>query len=133
VAVQATRTGLQRRVVGVQIATVSAMALATHFPEAVQVRSYNTYEDLELDLRAGRIDGLLAGETVVRDIATRVPGLEATGPKWRGLLFGSGIGLGFRKGDELKPVFDNAIKGAIADGTVKRLSEKWFGVDLTPQ
>jgi octopine/nopaline transport system substrate-binding protein len=30
-------------------------------------------------------------------------------------------------------MFDEAIKAAIADGTVKRLSEQWFKLDITPQ
>ena len=39
-----------------------------------------------------------------------------------------------RKDDtELKTMFDEAIKAAIADGTVKKISEKWFKSDLTPQ
>ena len=30
-------------------------------------------------------------------------------------------------------MFDDAIKAAIADGTVKTLSMKWFHFDVTPQ
>ncbi|MGK8287083.1 transporter substrate-binding domain-containing protein [Pseudomonas putida] len=42
--------------------------------------------------------------------------------------------MGFRKGDaDLKAKFDEALKQAISDGTVKNLSEKWFKVDLTPK
>lgn len=33
----------------------------------------------------------------------------------------------------LKARFDEAIQAAIADGAVKRLSDKWSGFDLTPQ
>jgi octopine/nopaline transport system substrate-binding protein len=29
--------------------------------------------------------------------------------------------------------FDKAVQEAIADGTVKKLSEKWFGLDITPR
>jgi len=39
-----------------------------------------------------------------------------------------------RKDDaELKAMFDDAIKAVIADGTLKKISEKWFKSDLTPQ
>ncbi len=39
-----------------------------------------------------------------------------------------------RKEDtQLKKSFDEAIQAAIADGTIKRLSEKWFKIDATPQ
>ncbi len=44
------------------------------------------------------------------------------------------IGVGLRKDDTaLKGRFDTAIQAAIADGTVKKLSEKWFKVDVSPQ
>lgn len=40
--------------------------------------------------------------------------------------------IGFRKGDtELKDKVWNAIKEMKADGTLKSISEKWFGADLT--
>jgi octopine/nopaline transport system substrate-binding protein len=29
-------------------------------------------------------------------------------------------------------MFNEAIEAAKADGTIKRLSEKWFGFDVTP-
>ena len=48
-------------------------------------------------------------------------------------VWGEGEGLGVRKSDpELKALFDEAIKAAVADGTVKKLSEKWLKVDVTP-
>lgn len=44
-----------------------------------------------------------------------------------------GTGAGIRKEDTaLKATFNKAIGEAIADGTVKRLSEKWFHTDVTP-
>ena len=52
---------------------------------------------------------------------------------WRGPL-GIGSGIGIRKGDgALVALFDGAIKDAIADGTVARLSMQWFKLDLTPR
>jgi octopine/nopaline transport system substrate-binding protein len=30
-------------------------------------------------------------------------------------------------------MFDKAIQAAIADGTIPKLSQKWFKVDMTPQ
>jgi octopine/nopaline transport system substrate-binding protein len=49
-------------------------------------------------------------------------------------MFGAGTGLGIRKSDaDLTAKFDTALTAAIADGTVKKLSEQWFKVDMTPQ
>ena len=56
------------------------------------------------------------------------------GPQLTGGILGGGIGVGLRKEDtELKKAFDEAIQGAIKDGTAKMLSLKWFKVDVTPQ
>jgi octopine/nopaline transport system substrate-binding protein len=30
-------------------------------------------------------------------------------------------------------MFDKAIQSAIEDGTIRKLSEKWFKIDMTPQ
>ena len=55
------------------------------------------------------------------------------GPSITGGMLGAGVGLGIRKTDpELKKSFDEAIKAAIADGTIKKLSLKWFKIDTTP-
>jgi octopine/nopaline transport system substrate-binding protein len=55
------------------------------------------------------------------------------GPSITGGMLGSGVGVGVRKGDqELKKSFDAAIQAAIKDGTVKKLSLKWFKIDTTP-
>ncbi|WP_425336061.1 transporter substrate-binding domain-containing protein [Sinorhizobium numidicum] len=56
------------------------------------------------------------------------------GPRFQGGFLGAGSSVGLRKSDtDLKVMFDAAIAAAKADGTIKRLSEKWFGFDLTPQ
>lgn len=57
-----------------------------------------------------------------------------TGPRFQGGMLGAGSSVGLRKEDAaLKARFDEAIHAAIDDGTIKRLSEKWFGFDLTPR
>ncbi len=41
--------------------------------------------------------------------------------------------MGVRHADaDLKAKLDAAIQAALADGTVKKLSEKWFKSDVTP-
>ena len=55
------------------------------------------------------------------------------GPKIGGPIWGPGEGLAFRKQDaDLRAKFDTAIAAALADGTVKKLSMKWFKTDVTP-
>ena len=51
-----------------------------------------------------------------------------------GDVLGRGVAVGLRKDDaELKGMFDKAIQAAIDDGTVKKLTEKWFKIDMAPQ
>ncbi|MNL85758.1 Octopine-binding periplasmic protein precursor [compost metagenome] len=60
-------------------------------------------------------------------------GAKISGPLFSGGIFGF-IAVGLRKEDTaLKMQFDEAIEGALADGTVKELSMKWFKIDITPR
>ena len=60
--------------------------------------------------------------------------LAFTGPEIVGPIWGEGEGLGIRQADtDLRDKFNEAIKSALADGTVKNLSMKWFKVDVSPQ
>jgi cystine transport system substrate-binding protein len=42
-------------------------------------------------------------------------------------------GFAFRKDSPLAAEFDTALKGLAADGTLKKISEKWFGTDVSVQ
>jgi len=68
--------------------------------------------------------------------AAAKPGNEdmtVVGPRFQGSLLGRGSSVGLRKSDpELKAMFDEVIAAAKADGTIERLSKKWFGFDVTP-
>ncbi len=56
-----------------------------------------------------------------------------SGPRFQGGLLGKGSAIAFRETDtELKAKFDAAIVAAQKDGTIKRLSNKYFGYDVTP-
>jgi len=56
------------------------------------------------------------------------------GPRFQGGLLGRGSSVGLRKEDtQLKAMFNDAIAAAKADGTIAKLSAKWFGFDVTPK
>ncbi len=131
--IDAMRQALAGTVIGARVATSSSDFLDTYFADLVEVRNYDTLENLNIDLNAGRIDAALApfrfwhsvGDEGRADIAL-------IGPRMTGGLFGKGIGSGVRKADkDLRGLFDQAIKEAIADGTITRLSEQWFGFDIS--
>jgi len=59
--------------------------------------------------------------------------VKMVGPKIGGPIWGPGEALAFRKDDaDLKARFNQALSAALADGTVKKLSEKWFKADIAP-
>jgi octopine/nopaline transport system substrate-binding protein len=48
-------------------------------------------------------------------------------------MLATDVALGMRKGEaDLKAKFDEAIRSAAADGTIRNLSVKWSKLDLTP-
>jgi len=51
-----------------------------------------------------------------------------------GDVLGAGVAVGMRKADaDLKGMFDKAINEAIADGSLTKLTSKWFKTKMSPQ
>lgn len=126
---------LTGKTIGIASGTVYTDFIDTYFGKLATIREYTTSADAILDLTAGRLDAVFDDVTFLNSIMAQ-PGNQQvvfTGPELAGPIWGEGEALAFRQGDpELKAKFDAALKAAIADGTVKQLSEKWFKVDLTP-
>ncbi len=126
---------LQGKIVGVQAATTNLDFVKKYFGDIVEIREYKTTEQHDLDLAAGRIDALFAQQTALAATLAKPEFADYTiaGPGFVGGVFGLGTGAGLRKEDtKLKDMLNAAIDSAIADGTIKRISEKWVGTDVTP-
>ncbi len=126
---------LKGKVVGVQSGTTNLEFVKKYFGDTVEIREYKTTEQHDLDLAAGRVDALFSQQTVLAATLAKPEFADYTvaGPGFVGGIFGLGSGAGMRKEDKaLKEIFDTAIDAAIADGTIKRLSEKWVHTDVTP-
>jgi len=134
-AIDATKALLKGKTVGVQGSTIHSNFADKYLKGVAEVREYKTTEQHDLDLAAGRIDAVLADSTAIMGTLDKPEFKDyvMVGPSITGGLLGLGVGVGLRKGDtELKKNFDDAIRAAIQDGTVKTLSLKWFKVDITP-
>lgn len=134
-AVQALRTALKGKTIGIQSGTVYTRFINENFKDVASIRVYKTSPERDLDLSNGRIDASFDDVTYYAANADKKEAVPtvAAGPKIGGPIWGPGEGLAFRKQDaDLKAKFDAAITAAIADGTVKKLSEKWFKTDVTP-
>jgi octopine/nopaline transport system substrate-binding protein len=129
------RTVLAGKNLGVLRSSNSEAVLNQLFGSIANIRSYDTQENLHLDLAAGRIDGGLADYFTWKTFLDSKDGDVAAfyGPELSGGLWGPGVGIGMRKGDEqLAEAFNQAIGSSIKDGTLKQFSMKWFGIDVSP-
>lgn len=130
------KPALQGKTIGVQTASTAAAFVDKYLKGVVDVREYKTTEEHDLDLKAGRVDLVMASMAYLTT-ASQKPGNEdmtTTGPRFQGGFLGRGSSVGLRKDDtQLKAMFNDAIAAAKADGTIKTLSEKWFGFDVTPK
>jgi octopine/nopaline transport system substrate-binding protein len=126
---------LKGKIIGVQAATLIQKFVETYFSDVVEIRAYKTTEQHDLDLAAGRVDGLFAQQTALAATLAKPEYANYTiaGPGFVDGLFGRGTGAGLRKEDtKLKDMLNKAIDEAIADGTIKTLSMKWVNTDVTP-
>jgi octopine/nopaline transport system substrate-binding protein len=117
--------------VGVQTATIHENFLREYMGD-ITIRTYDTQENLDLDLQAGRIDVALADQSGWQPLleSEAGEGFARVGPGFSGGVFGEGVGVGMRREDEaLHEKFDTAIQAALEDGTVSELAIKWFGFD----
>jgi octopine/nopaline transport system substrate-binding protein len=135
-AIEALKPVLKGKTLGVQTSTIHSAFADKYFKGVAEIREYKTTEQHDLDLAAGRIDAVLADATALNGTLEKpeFKDFQVVGPSLTGGMLGPGVGVGLRKEDaDLKKMFDDAIKAAIADGTVRRLSEKWFKIDTTPK
>jgi octopine/nopaline transport system substrate-binding protein len=135
-AIEAWKPLLKGKTVGVQGSTVNSAFLEKYLKDTIEIREYKTTEQHDLDLTAGRIDAIFAGHGALAATQEKpeFKDMVIAGTGMRGDVLGRGVAVGMRKDDaELKRMFDEAITTAIKDGTVQKLSKKWFKIDATPQ
>jgi octopine/nopaline transport system substrate-binding protein len=135
-AIDAWKPMLKSKTVGVQVSTVNSAFVEKYLKDTVEIREYKTTEQHDLDLAAGRLDAIFAGQGALMATLEKpeFKNMMIAGTGVRGGVLGSGVAVGLRKQDtDLKKMFDDAIQAVIADGTMAKLSLKWFKIDATPQ
>ncbi|MBP2300559.1 transporter substrate-binding domain-containing protein [Azospirillum picis] len=126
---------LKGKSTGVQGSTTASTFMETYFKDGVDLKEYRSTEEHNFDLMNGRLDSVLANATVLAAALEKpdMKGAVMSGPLFSGGVFGV-IAAGLRKDDsELKAKLDTAVTAAIADGSVRALSMKWFKVDVSPR
>jgi octopine/nopaline transport system substrate-binding protein len=128
---------LSGKILGVQSASTAANFADKYLKGFMEIREYKTIEQHNLDLQAGRVDLVMANITVLNRAANQPDMKDATlvGPRFLGGILGAGTtNVALRQDDtDLKEMFNQAIKSVNDDGTNRKLMQKWFGLDLSPQ
>ena len=127
---------LKGKVIGVQGSTTNSAFLEKYLKGVIEIREYKTTEQHDLDLAAGRIDGIFAAHSSIAATMDKpeFKDMQIVGAGLGGEVLGVGVAVGLRKADaELKKMFDDAINGAIKDGTIEKLTAKWFKIKMIPQ
>jgi len=130
-----TPEGLSGKILGVQVSTIHADYADKYFADtADEIKQYQTQDEVNQDLAAGRLDAVQA-DAIALDAFLKsdagacceLKGNVADDPA----ILGAGVGVGLRKGDtELKDKINAAIAAIRANGTYEEFSKKYFDFDI---
>jgi octopine/nopaline transport system substrate-binding protein len=129
-----TLTGaLTGKTVCTQTGTIHQNFLESGDVGKINLRTYKTQDEVNLDLTSGRCDVALAAAVAFSDYAEKSgKPVVLVGPTFSGGAFGNGVGVGIRQDDtELLNAFDKAINKARKNGDISRIATKWFGFDAS--
>ncbi|MBO9628869.1 amino acid ABC transporter [Shinella sp. WSJ-2] len=132
----ATPEGLAGKTLGVQVATIHQVYANKYFaPAGATVKEYQTQDEANNDLAAGRIDAVQADSIALGDFLKTEQGSACCDMKGTVKddpeILGLGVGVGLRKGEtELKDKINAAIKAIRANGTYDEFSKKYFNFDI---
>ena len=124
---------LAGKTVCTQTATIHQNFLESGDVGKINLRTYKTQDEVNLDLASGRCDVALAAAVAFTDYAEKSgKPVVLVGPTFSGGAFGNGVGVGIRKDDtELLKAFNKAINEARKNGDISRIATKWFGFDAS--
>lgn len=127
--------GLTGKILGAQVSTTHERYSQKYFESVVaELKLYQTVDEANQDLSAGRIDALMGDSIGVEQFlksetgaaCCEVVGNVADDPA----ILGLGIGFGLRKDDPLKATLNAAIAAIRADGTYDTITKQYFASDI---
>ena len=141
-ALKTIKGALVGKTVCVQTATIHQNFLDSGDVGSVNVRTYKTQDEVNLDLASGRCDAALAAAVAFTDYAEKSgKPVVLVGPTFSGGAFGNGVGVGIRKGGDSNSIekrdakllkdFNKAIDKARKQGIISKLAIKHFGFDAS--
>ncbi|MNB55549.1 MULTISPECIES: ABC transporter substrate-binding protein [unclassified Pseudomonas] len=120
------KDSLKGKSIGTQRATLAGTWLEDNYGSDLNVKLYDTQENAYLDLTSGRVDAILADKYANYDWLKSDAGKNY---EFKGdpVVESDKIGIAVRKGDnELRNKLNAALKEIVADGTYKKINDKYF-------
>ncbi|MDF2984968.1 MAG: Amino acid transporter [Eubacterium sp.] len=116
--------------VGVQIGTTADESCAEYLKTTkFELTQYDQVIQPFSDMKVGRLDAIVVDEVVARYYVKKDPSSYKVSSA---RLTNEPIGMCFAKNNtELRDKAQKALEDMFADGTMKKISENWFGEDLT--
>lgn len=127
-----TDEGMKGMKIGVQRSTIHENYARAHFKDA-EIVVYDSADNANLDLVNGRIDARMDDILALQEGVLKGEGggdFKIYGKGFVGGELGEGVGIGVRKEDtKLRDEFSKAIAEIRADGTYKKINDKYFNFD----
>ncbi len=131
--IEATPESLAGKIVGIQASTIHQAYAQEYFKDS-ELRVYQTQDEANQDLFAGRIDATQADSIAMADFVNsdagaccEIKGAVADDPA----ILGRGVGAGVRKGqDDLLAALNKGIAAILADGTHEEITSNYFSASI---
>ncbi|TBU99239.1 ABC transporter substrate-binding protein [Stutzerimonas kirkiae] len=121
---------LKGKVIGAQRSTIAGTWLEDNLDGVIDIKLYDTQENAYLDLATGRVDGILA-DTFVQWEWLKSDAAKNFEFKGEPVFDDDKIAIAVRKNnDELRQRLNKALAEIIADGTYKKINDKYFPFDI---
>lgn len=119
------KDSLKGKVIGTQRSTLAATWLEDTYGSDIDLKLYDGQENAYLDLTSGRVDAILADKYANYDWLKTDAGKNY---EFKGdpVVESDKIGIAVRKGDPLREKLNAALKEIVADGTYKKINDKYF-------
>ncbi|WP_370207846.1 transporter substrate-binding domain-containing protein [Pararhodobacter marinus] len=134
VEIEPTPEGLAGLILGVQVSTIHQTYAQQYFEGETEIRTYQTQDEANQDLAAGRIDAAQADSLAMEDFLNSEAGAccHLVGAVAHDeAILGSGVGVGLRKGeDDLRERFNAGIAAILENGTYDEITSEYFQTSI---
>lgn len=132
---KATPESMKGLTIGVEVGSTNQAYAKKFFSKTATLKTYQTQDQANQDLAAGRIDATIADEMALDGFLATDQGkscCEMVGAlPYDNETLGSGIGAGFRKSDTaLRKKFNKGIADVRKNGEYQAITKKYFNFDI---